>query len=464
MNSTLKMRLLGTARDQDTICALATARGLGAISVVRVSGPRAEPIVRQIASFLPVNLESHRVYYGVLRNAASEPIDEVLISYFQPGRSFTGEAVFEISCHGSEAVVEEILRQLVAAGARPADRGEFTYRAFMQGRIDLVQAESILSLIESRSVRASRLALRQLQGELSKCVRKVLDDVTWVLANLEANIDFAAEDIVVASDAEIHMRLSSALKATDALLASYRPGRVIREGLSVALTGRPNAGKSSLFNSLVGSSRAIVTSVPGTTRDLVSDELMLDGIRVQLFDTAGLRFSSDEVETIGVRLGLQKIFEADFVLYVLDAEAGLSEEDHSFFEQIPWERTLLILNKVDLVPTPEAPPGVPDGLGFLAVSASTSRGLDELKDWLRGKLREEVGEDSPYVSHARHFHGLGRVRDGLGSARSLVSQAASPDLVALELQDSIRALHEILGLEYDDQVMDRVFSEFCIGK
>lgn len=448
-----KMRLSET--DKDTICALATASGLGAISVLRVSGPKAADITRKLAAFLPESLESHKIYYGTLKDVESGlPLDEVLVSYFQHGRSFTGETVFEISCHGSEAVVGEILRNLIAAGTRPANRGEFTFRAFMNGRLDLVQAESVLSLIESKSTRATQLALRQLQGLLSKRLLVLKDKVTLVLAHLEANIDFASEDIEIATAGELDLRILAALKETEELLKGYRQGRMIREGFQIALCGRPNVGKSSLLNALAGEERAIVTPVAGTTRDFVEAELVFDGVRVQAVDTAGLRVTDDPVEKIGIQRALEKLKNVDLVLLVEDAssEERLSEV---FNEDIPWAKTLVLFNKCDL----RASSG-----NELRVSATTGEGLENLRAKLNERVKNELSEDSTVVSSARHFQGLTQLRQSLLQSQNLLKDGESPDFIALELQIGLQALYEVLGLTYDDQVMDKVFSEFCLGK
>lgn len=453
------------AGSSETICALATAHGIGAISVIRISGSRAIDIVRKLADFLPENLESHKIYYGIMTSLdGARKLDEVLISYFQKGRSFTGETTFEISCHGSETIVNEILQELVSAGARSARRGEFTFRAFMNGRLDLVQAESVLAMIESRSSRASQLALRQLQGGFSKKLKSLLDDLVWVLANLEANIDYAAEDIEIASADALVARLDKLKTEIERLLSTYRQGRIVREGFQIALVGKPNAGKSSLLNALAGEDRAIVTEVAGTTRDFVEAELLINGYRVTLVDTAGLRSTNDRVEKIGVDRTLGKLGSVDLVFYIADAsEQAWDEQDEHFLSQVPLEKTVLIWNKMDLVSDVPHSRHIP-AVSTILASASSGRGLSEIRDFLARELSKEISEDSTLVANIRHFEGLKVVRNAVAEAIPLVLSGESPDLIALELQAGVVALYEILGLTYDDQVMDRVFQEFCLGK
>jgi tRNA modification GTPase len=469
-------------RDQDTICALATAHGLGAISVIRLSGKRAIEVARKTATFLPENLESHKIYYGVLKDAAGAALDEVLVSYFAQGRSFTGEASFEISCHGSEAIVNEILQALVSFGARPSERGEFTYRSFMNGRMDLVQAESVLAMIESRSKRASNLAFRQLRGDLSTKLRALTERLTWILAQLEANIDFAAEDIEIAADALLAGKAKSLLEDVEALLATYRQGRLIRNGFQVVIAGRPNAGKSSLLNALAGEDRAIVTPIAGTTRDFVEAETQIDGHRVSIVDCAGLRVTDDPIEKIGVARALEKLKEADLVLYLVDAAEGLTQEDTAFFSAVPWDKTVVVENKEDLVAASSrdqaakivdaidaATPKTCPGTSFrsdrvIRTSALRGTGLDQIRNLIGEDVRGATSEDSTLLSSARHFQGLEKVRASLKEAIPMLEHGESADLIALELQAGLQALYEILGLTYDDQVMDRVFNEFCLGK
>lgn len=457
-----KMRYL--ERDRDTICALATAHGLGAISVIRISGTQAVTIVRSLAAFLPEKPESHRIYYGILRTMDSSiPLDEVLVAYFAQGRSFTGETTFEISCHGSEAVVNEVLCALIAAGARPAERGEFTYRAFMNGRIDLVQAESVLALIESRSSRAAQLALRQLQGDLSKRLKGILDGLTWVLAHLEANIDFASEDIEIVSPRGLVEHIRENLAKVEGMISSYRQGRIIKNGFHVALVGAPNVGKSSLLNALAGEERAIVTPVPGTTRDFVEATIAEDGFSISVIDTAGLRLTEDPVERIGVERTLEKLTSVDLVLYVVDAGREELGDETSFWEHLPWSKSAVVLNKMDLgVKSPI--PRESEVLSVLRVSSRTGEGISQLRSWIGGRLRTEASEDSAVLSNARHLQGLHAVRESLESVLPLMINEESPDLIALELQSALRAMYEILGMTFDDQVMDRVFAEFCLGK
>lgn len=447
-------------RDKDTICATATAPGQAGLAVVRLSGPDSEDIIRSICTFLPPQLESHRVFYGHLKDPLTdEPIDEVLITYFRAGRSFTGETTFEISCHGSDVITAEILRLLCQNGARLAERGEFTYRAFMSGRIDLVQAESVLDLIQSRTKRASNLAIRQLQGEFSEELRNILNELILVLANLEANIDFSAEDIEVVTTEKLAAATKHLLERTTKLLESFRKGRILRAGFRVALVGAPNVGKSSLLNALLREERAIVTAIPGTTRDLVEGEMTIEGVAVQLVDTAGLRESDDEVERLGMERTRRALDQADHVLWILDATQCGEISSHPLVDH-PGETTL-IYNKADLLSAP--PAGFREGVDIL-LSAKTHEGLGTLKDRLRGRISTELAGDSAVFSNARHFECLGILCKSLEKALTLMVKAESPDFIALELQSGLKALHELLGLDFDDQVMDRVFNEFCIGK
>ncbi len=458
-----KMELLN--RDKDTICAPATGPALGAISVIRISGPETVEIVRRLAEFLPPQLESHKIYYGHLGTIDSHrEMDEVLVSYFAKGRSYTGESTCEISCHGNSFIVDEVLRQLVLAGARMAERGEFTYRAFMNGRLDLIQAESVLSVIESRSAQAARVGLRQLQGGLSQEIQLIRDDLTWVLAQLEANIDFASEDILIAANEALLARINSALDRIQKCIAGFKQGRGLQEGFEVVLAGRPNVGKSSLLNRLLSEQRAIVSPIAGTTRDLVEGQLHLDGVLIKFVDTAGLRETGDEIEHLGVERATARIQSADLVLLIDD-----KPELFDWLEPAVPEKSILVFSKSDLYESNSNPVRfscrVRDvNVESVRVSNLSGHGLDELIDLIKSRLKTESSEESTWVCNARQFEGLKSALGYVEAAKQLILGEESPDLVALELGEGLQSVYGILGIVYDDQVMDRVFSEFCLGK
>ncbi len=447
---------------RDSICAISTPPGVGGISVIRVSGSQSYNISKIVCPFLPTNLVSHKIYYGFAQQIENnEKIDEVLVSCFGDGKSFTGEESTEISCHGSPIIAEAIVQELLKAGARLALPGEFTCRAFFNGRIDLVQAESVLALIESQSKPASRLALRQLEGELSHEYKKIEDVFVWVLAQIEAGIDFSTEGLDVVPYDKILLRLSSAQKAVQGLLDSYEAGRIVRDGLVVALVGKPNVGKSSLLNALIMEDRAIVTDEPGTTRDLVSASLRLGGARIELFDTAGIRAASSKSEKIGIEKSLEMMKSADVVLYIV--EAGDSPDENWVLSSAPANNIRAIcINKVDLKLRFEY--STPPGIERFLLSAKTGEGLAELKRWLSGLAAEKTSETQIAVSQARHFELLSKIQVSLNSAIKLIKEDESSEFVAQELQIGIRASHELLGKAYDEQVIDRIFKEFCLGK
>ncbi|MBC87164.1 MAG: tRNA uridine-5-carboxymethylaminomethyl(34) synthesis GTPase MnmE [Bdellovibrionaceae bacterium] len=458
-------------RDGDTICAVATAPGVGGIAVLRLSGKDSLKIISKVCSFIPSNPESHRVYYGFFKSSQSqEEIDEVLVSYFKAGRSFTNEETFEISCHGGSVVSRSILESLIEAGARLAEPGEFTYRAFMNGRIDLVQAESVLQLIESDSKKSARLSLRQLKGELSVELLEIEELLTITLAHLEANIDFAAEDIQIESNDESLSRVRLAMDKTDVLLSSYREGRLIQSGLKIALVGEPNVGKSSLLNALTAEEKAIVTDVPGTTRDFVENQISVNGLRVQFIDTAGLRETQDRVEKIGIDRTYSLLGDVDYTFLVVDLNQP------QWIDDLPTEQAPLVVvaNKSDLAGdlnekkrellellsqknvNPETP--------VFVVCAQKPESLGPIHEYLLQITQNESAEHSATISQARHYELLQSCRQNMQHAWNHLENSESPDIVALDLQQSLKDLFEVLGKRFDDEVMDRVFKEFCLGK
>jgi len=467
--------------DEATICALSTPPGRGGIAVVRVSGKRAAEISSKVCSFLAKKLESHRVYYGFARQTESPflEIDEVLATYFAPGRSFTGEETIEISCHGGTALTTQIIHELIKSGCRMAGPGEFTYRAFMNGRIDLVQAESVLSLIESESDRSARVALRQLRGDLSKQFTEIEDGLVWILAQLEASIDFSTEGIDFLPSQQVLARAQQVLATCEQILATYSQGRVLADGITMTLVGRPNVGKSSLLNALVGEERAIVTEVPGTTRDTVEGRFFVDGVSVRVVDTAGLRETEDRVEKIGIERARQEMRRSDLVVHVFDATDALTEqvvvEAKELFEQSRSQNRhhLLILNKADVVRDNDAKGAflrqmAEHGLDFptqvLWLSAKTGEGVGELRTMVRELLIGSSFADRAYLTQARHYEGLKKIHSCVQKAIRLISEDESPEFICFELQDAVRNVHELLGKQFDEQVISRIFKEFCLGK
>lgn len=456
-------------RDRQTITAVATPAGVGGISVIRLSGPEALSIVRRIFR-LPEQIESHRVYYGSLRDPQDgREIDEVLLTWFSEGRSFTGEPTAEISCHGSPIICQEILRVLIEQGAMAADRGEFTYRAFMNGRIDLVQAESVLSLIESRSAESRRQSLRQLRGDLSKALGLLENDLVWCGAHIEAGIDFSTEDIDVVELEKLRARLRGVQEGLESLASSYRSGRALKEGIFVALVGRPNVGKSSLLNRISGEDRAIVTEIAGTTRDAIEAETTHQGYRFVFTDTAGLRESHDPVERIGIERSRKVLQEADLVLFVLDAGAGVTADDRRIFAELDLSRTLVVLNKSDLLGGQSAGNvfndlQVSDKLDYLAVSALQEPARAQILERLTERFAFSDFESTAPLMQARHFELVENARNAVERALEIVGRSDGAEFAALDIKSAVMSLHEILGKRFDDQIMDRVFKEFCIGK
>lgn len=455
--------------DADTICALSTPPGVGGISVIRLSGDKALSIIQKHVKSLPRQPESHRIYFGLFNTSNHVAVDEVLVSYFTNGKSYTGEEVVEISCHGSPLLVSQILSNLNESGARLAARGEFTYRAFINGKMDLVQAESILSLIESQTQGAARLAMRQLSGETSKILAGVERELLLVLAHLEANIDFSQEDIVIETNSQLAQRVKGILSTVEGLLESYKSGRIVKEGIRVVLTGRPNAGKSSLLNKIIGQERAIVSPQPGTTRDFIESDFIHNGIRLTLVDTAGVREAADDIEKAGIDKTMTEATMADVVLWVFESKQILDEPELVFLRSISREKLILVLNKIDQVRSPQvcvesAAQQIGYEIQHFMTSAHTGQGIDQMLNTITSSINWSALETSPVLTNNRHRNLLLNVFESLKQGHKLLAEGASPELCALELHSTVQALYEILGKRFDDEIMDQVFSEFCLGK
>lgn len=451
------------SRDKDTICAVATPPGLGGISIIRVSGLQARVITRKIALFFPENPESHKVYYGYLtRPETQEKVDEVLLTYFESGRSFTGEETLEISCHGSPLILTEVLKLLVQCGARMADRGEFTFRAFFNGRIDLVQAESVLSLIESKSTTEARNSLRQLEGGLSSEIKSFQRTALKWLAHIEAGIDFSEEGLEVLSPVEMAQEILSLRKSLAKMVDGYQKGRLFREGFRVILLGSPNVGKSSLLNVLLSEDRSIVTSTAGTTRDLVEGWIEVEGVRISLIDSAGLRSTTDEIERAGVERARSAIHRSDLILYVLDSAAGITAQDLLELDSLKKSEKdfLVVFNKSDLKLTS----GI-ENIPWIAVSAkSEAVAREQLIEVIRAKVRDVGAFEGLMISQARHFESLRNADASLRESQSLLSEGRGLELVALGIKEALIEFQTLLGERFDEQIIDQIFKEFCLGK
>ena len=470
-------------RNQDTICAVSTPHGVGGISVIRVSGSHSLSIVSRICSFLPVKPESHRVYFGILKSIEGIDVDEVLVTYFQHGKSFTGEEVIEISCHGSPVLCQSIIQLLVLLGARPADRGEFTYRAFMNGKLDLVQAESVLSLIESQSQQAARLALRQLKGSVSAKLEDIENDMTWILAHAEAGIDFSTEGIKVVDNSIVLDKLNKIEASLDELVGTFKVGRLLKDGVRVVLMGLPNVGKSSLLNTFLEDDRAIVTDIPGTTRDVIHGDTSFNGVKFTFLDTAGLRDSaSDLVEKIGIQKSREAATESDLVFFVFDVENGISSEELDILDTLDPERTFILGNKIDRLAgslTADHVESLVRNSKFFRkivnpaeyfkrrvffVSALDKTVRERILKELAQEFTESQLENTVLISNSRHLENLNRALENTRRSKDVVIQGLGDEFLALEFKEALVAIQETLGKRFDDQIMDRVFKEFCIGK
>ncbi|HOQ89057.1 MAG TPA: tRNA uridine-5-carboxymethylaminomethyl(34) synthesis GTPase MnmE [Candidatus Hydrogenedentes bacterium] len=458
-------------RGEDTIAAIATPPGEGAVAIIRISGPRVTDILgavfRPLHGKQPPERTPWRLRHGYITDPSGQVLDEVLAVFMPAPRTYTGEPMGEIHGHGGPAVLGAILEAVMAAGARPAEPGEFTRRALLNGKIDLTQAEAVIDLIRARTDAALRAATAAAGGVLRRAIEALSDQVAELLARAEATVDFPEEDLPeLVTDAWF-----DALRATRKSMAehldAYRAGRLFREGATVVIAGRPNAGKSTLFNRLLDEERAIVTDIPGTTRDILEGWTAFGGIPARLLDTAGMRDTAEPIEREGVNRARDAVDRADLVLWVMD----LSLPDHTLREE--WEEfvrrqvgnVLCVGNKSDMRP---ADIGLPE---LLRVSAHSGDGLPGLRDCIAARLRELAGNrspDEPLLSHAHQAHSLRRAMDALDAALRQYGPAGTaalqPELLAFELREALRALGEITGETTPDDLLDRIFSQFCIGK
>jgi tRNA modification GTPase len=453
---------------EDTIAAVATPPGEGGIAIVRISGPDAEQIVGTIFyqnRGTVGKLKSHTLYHGKIRDPRSDAVlDEVLLTVMRKPRSYTGETVAEIHCHGGVFLVREILRVILSQGARHAEPGEFTKRAFLNGRIDLAQAEAVLDLIQARTQRGVSLAVKQVEGGISDWVDGMRNALLDCLVQVEAAIDFPEEEIELLKRHELIQKMSKFKDKIRAIIGTYEWGRLYREGARVCICGRPNVGKSSLLNALVGEERVIVTPVPGTTRDVVEESVNLGGLPVVLWDTAGLRETENQVERIGVDLSRRYIDKADLVMLVLDGANELTADDESLLTKID-KRMTVVVNKDDLPRKLSRKAIEPfQTAGVYSVSAKLGSGIEALKNGLRDTLLGVSAEAPIVITNLRHKSALIRCENALENAQVSLGQNQSAEFVAVDLNDAKEALEEIVGRIDNESILEQVFREFCIGK
>ena len=469
----------------DTICAIATAPGEGGIGILRISGPRALEVAAHVVRLRSGKslhaLPTHRLTLAdlcannvnapaVKRDApASNFVDEALVVVMNAPHSFTGEDVVEIQCHGGPVILDQLCRGLLSAGARLAAPGEFTQRAFLNGRLDLAQAEAVLDTIRAKTARSLTLAQSQRRGELSRHVEEIRSKLVVALAHIEAALDFAEEDIAFVRQDELMRLLDVTLDKLRHLVRSGRDGHIWREGALVAILGRPNVGKSSLMNALLRSDRAIVTPIPGTTRDLLEELVSIDGIPVRLLDTAGIRMTDDPVEVEGIRRSRLAWADADLALILLDGSQPLSESDSALLSQPESAYALLVVNKCDLprqLSREDLDRSHPGHGDFLEISATLGIGLDELRLAIRSRLMPGSleSDEGVWVTNLRHAAAFERALQGVDQARRSVEAGRAGELVAMDLRIAADALGEITGIITTDEILERIFAEFCIGK
>jgi tRNA modification GTPase len=464
--------------NEDTIVAVSTPPGRGGLGVVRLSGGRALEITTSLIKFPKLPLETQRAALGTFSELASgRALDQVVATCFRRPNSYTAEDVVEISCHGAPVIQRYLVECCIERGARAAEPGEFTLRAFLNGRLDLTQAEAIRDLIESQTLYQARVAAQQLEGSLSKRLQPHKQVLLDLIARLEAGIDFAEDDVAVIEWPEILARLDRSRADLQKLVEGYKYGRIVREGLTLAIVGCPNVGKSSLFNCLLNEERAIVTAIPGTTRDLVAETANVGGIPLRFVDTAGVREALDAVEKIGVERTFRAIADSDLRLLVVDASEPWTEEDAGLLQKLrPLGALLVALNKSDLPPRvalaevesvgqADSGPGVSPPQ-IVHTSALTGAGIHELKEKIleTAAPARDLGLEGEFITNLRHQQLIQNSLQGLAKARQAAVERLPHEMLLLDLYDALRPLDLITGATYADDVLDIIFKTFCVGK
>lgn len=454
----------------DTIAAISTPQGRGGIGIVRLSGPAALRVAAEIfqpESSAPLDAPNRAQFGHVVDRATGEQIDEAILTCFKAPRSYTGEDTVELSCHGSPVILSRVLELATRSDARIAEPGEFTFRAFFNKRIDLAQAQAVRDVINAQTEYQARVASRQLEGALSKRLGPVKDALVEIIVHLESSVEFVEEDISPETASALAVKLARVVENLNEVASSFSFGRFVKEGFDLVIIGRPNVGKSSVFNRLVGSDRAIVTALPGTTRDALYETTSISGVPVRLIDTAGIRETSDIIESMGIERSRAAIADANIALLVLDASEPLTDGDRGLMGQVPGERRIIVANKIDLkgqLKPKFFEPG--EQLEAIPISALTGEGFDQLTEKIFDHLsgNERIERDDMMITDARQHAAVKKSIEQLSSARDLIIEGELEEIVLLKLQGALQSLGEITGETLTDDILGQIFSTFCIGK
>ena len=447
----------------ETIAAIATPPGEGGVAIIRISGSHALDVASKIFSGPIHRYKTHTAHFGFIHNGQGEHIDDVLVLVMLGGRSYTGETTVEIHCHGGSLITRRVLEAVLKAGARAARPGEFTFRAFLNGKMDLAQAEAVQALIGAKNERALDAAEQQLKGTLSRTLIRFQLSLTNIAAILEAWVDFPEEGLEFASMDEVCDELEEACRAMEKLAGTFHDGKILHEGLSLCLAGCPNVGKSSLMNAFLKKDRAIVSPIPGTTRDVLEDHLRLNGLHFKLSDTAGIRETEEGIELEGIRRSKQAMQEADLVLFILDAHRGLTEADKQLLDIMPFPKTIAVWNKIDLPHGPLPDLELP---ATIRISAKEEQGIVELHAaidqliWQNGPpSKEEL-----LITNVRHKEALAASAEAARRVQHGLRHSISPEFLTMDIRQSLMELGKILGANITEDILSAIFSKFCIGK
>jgi len=454
-----------------TIAGISTAVGNAGITVIRLSGPDSFEIADRIfkGKRKVKDQESHTVQYGkIVSPFTGEVIDEVLLTKMAAPRTYTREDVVEISSHGGYSIARSLLDLLYKVGAVPAEPGEFTKRAFLNGRIDLSQAEAVMDIIQARTERVSKVAVKQLEGSVSNKINEIRERIIDILSHIEVNLDYPEYDEEEVTSAQVKQASEEIIEELDTLIKSFHLGKLLREGMEVVIAGRPNVGKSSLMNYLTRKNRSIVTDIPGTTRDIIEEYISIEGVPVKLVDTAGVRKTQDIVEQLGVERSVKALEEADYVIVMANAAENLTEEDKDIISKVEEEKKpyVLVFNKTDLIGSSELKKLENEYPQALMISVADDTGIDKLKEAIVRYATEnnQDMDNQVLITNARHEHQLRKAADFLKSCLNSVDQGLTLDIIALDMRAALEELGRITGHHADEDVINTIFSRFCIGK